>query len=85
MRNTSPSPSSTAWRPGVANLGVRPTVGGETLLLEVHLLDVSEDVYGKRLRVRFVRQLREERRFDDVEALRAQIARDVEAAREVFA
>ncbi|MGJ8632344.1 MAG: bifunctional riboflavin kinase/FAD synthetase [Luteolibacter sp.] len=63
---------------GVANLGTRPTVGGEEKLLEVHLLDFSGDLYGKVLRVRFDRFVREERKFGSVEELREQIARDVE-------
>lgn len=67
---------------GVANLGVRPTVEdrGERSL-EVHLLDFSEDCYGAQFEVAFVEQIREERKFDDLDALKAQIARDVETAR----
>lgn len=65
---------------GVANLGVRPTVqGGRSL--EVHLLDFSGDLYGRTLRIGFVARLRGETKFPDLAALRAQIARDVEAGR----
>ena len=71
--------------PAVANLGVRPTVGGTQPLLEVHVLDFSGQVYGRQVQVEFVQQLRDERRFDGLEALRAQIDLDVRAARAVFA
>lgn len=65
---------------GVANLGVRPTVtGGRSM--EVHLLDFSGDLYGRTLRIGFVARLRGELKFPDLPALRAQIARDVEAGR----
>ncbi len=62
---------------GVANLGMRPTVDGKERLLEVHLLDFSGDLYGRKLRVRFDQLLREERKFDSVEELKLQITRDV--------
>jgi riboflavin kinase/FMN adenylyltransferase len=72
--------------PGVCNVGVKPTVesaGG--VGAEVHLLDFDgRDLYGERIRVAFLRRLREERRFPSVEALRAQIARDVAEARAHF-
>ena len=67
--------------PGVANIGVRPTVDGETRLLEVHLFDVNEDLYGKYMRVEFLSKLREERRFESLDELKAQIARDADDAR----
>jgi len=65
---------------GVANLGVRPTMNGGRSL-EVHLLDFQGDLYGRFLRVGFVARLRGETKFPDLSALRAQIARDVEAGR----
>ena len=67
--------------PGVANLGERPTVGGRKLLLEVHALDESPDWYGAHLAVDFMGQLRAEKRFDSLDALKAQIALDANAAR----
>jgi len=70
--------------PGVANLGVRPTFAAGRSV-EVHLLDVDRDLYDARVRVAFVERLRGEQRFDGVEALKAQIARDVSAARAIFA
>lgn len=72
------------WRPGVANLGVRPTVDGKRRLLEVHLFDFEGDLYGQDVEVRFGRRLRGEQTFEDLEALRAQIARDVENGRRLF-
>jgi riboflavin kinase/FMN adenylyltransferase len=70
-----------AERPGVANLGVRPTVDGQQVVLEAHLFDFGGDLYGAAVRVAFVKRLREERRFGSVDELRAQIARDAEQAR----
>jgi riboflavin kinase/FMN adenylyltransferase len=65
----------------VVNIGVRPTFGEESLAIEAYLLDFSGDLYGRRLRLDFVRRLRDETRFASVEALRAQIAADVADAR----
>jgi riboflavin kinase/FMN adenylyltransferase len=68
--------------PGVANLGVRPTVGGDPApRLEVHLFDFAGDLYGRRLTVSLVEFLRPERKFDGLDALKAQIAADAAAAR----
>lgn len=72
-------------RPAVANLGVRPTVeGAGERRLEVHVLDWAGDLYGAEVRVAFVARLRDERRFDGLDALVAQIRADVAAARAVF-
>ncbi len=71
---------------GVANIGVRPTIanaGGERVF-EVHLFDFSGDLYGEDLEVSFRRFLRPEQKFPNLEALREQIARDVERARSVL-
>lgn len=70
--------------PGVANLGVRPTLGGTRPLLEVHLFDFDRDIYGKHISVRFVHKLRDEQRFPNFDALKAQIAADAAAARAFF-
>lgn len=70
--------------PGVANLGVRPTVGGTRPLLEVHLFDFDRDIYGAHISVRFVHKLRDEQRFPNIDALKAQIAADAAAARAFF-
>ena len=77
---------------GAANLGLNPTFrddahagsGREPLMLEVHLLDFDEDLYGRSLRVEFVHRLRDERRFPNVEALKEQIGRDVASARRLL-
>ena len=70
--------------PGVANLGIRPTVGGTRPLLEVHLFDFNRDIYGAHLSVRFLHKLRNEQRFPNFDALKAQIAADAVAARAFF-
>jgi riboflavin kinase/FMN adenylyltransferase len=70
--------------PGVANLGIRPTLGGTRPLLEVHLFDFDRDIYGAHLSVRFVHKLRNEQRFPNFDALKAQIAADAMAARAFF-
>ncbi|MEO8006088.1 MAG: bifunctional riboflavin kinase/FAD synthetase [Betaproteobacteria bacterium] len=72
--------------PGVASLGVRPTVkerGQPTL--EVHLFDFNGDLYGKRVTVRFLEKLRDEQKFAGIDALIAQMNRDAEQARQFFA
>ena len=70
------------WHPAAASLGTNPTfVEGGPLVLEVHLLDFDGDLYGKRLRVAFHTRLRDEARFPSVDALVAQIQRDIDAAR----
>tara|TARA_R110000868_G_scaffold56449_6_gene174634 strand:- start:1426 stop:2370 length:945 start_codon:yes stop_codon:yes gene_type:complete len=73
-----------AKRPAVANIGKRPTVDGVTEVLEVHLLDFDGDLYGRELAVEFHDHLRSERRFDGLDALKAQIALDAGLAREVL-
>jgi riboflavin kinase/FMN adenylyltransferase len=69
---------------GVVSLGVRPTFGGGARTLEVHLLDVNENLYGERLRVEFVRRLRKEKKFRSAEALVRQMDRDAARARHVL-
>jgi riboflavin kinase/FMN adenylyltransferase len=72
--------------PGVANLGRRPTLGGDPVSrLEVHLFDFAEDLYGMELHVALLHFLREERRFEDFAALRQQILDDAAAARRLLA
>lgn len=73
------------WREGVANVGVRPTVGGLTRpILEVHLLDYSGDLYGHQVEVSFVKKLREEQKFASFDALKQQIYRDIAEAKRFF-
>jgi riboflavin kinase/FMN adenylyltransferase len=71
--------------PAVASVGTRPTVGGKEWLLEVHLFDVDADLYGQRLEVEFVARLRDELRFDDLEAMTAQMHDDARLARRLLA
>jgi riboflavin kinase/FMN adenylyltransferase len=70
---------------GVASVGRRPTVNPVAIpLLEVHLFDRDEDLYGEHLRVRFLEKLRDEEKYDGLAALQAAIARDARQAREFF-
>ncbi len=72
--------------PGAANIGVRPTVAeGLKPVLEVHLLDFDRDIYGRHVDVNFMHKLRSEAKFESLDALKAQIARDVSDVRAYFA
>jgi len=76
------APPGRALGLGVMNIGVRPTVAGELRrTIEVHLFDLSRDLYGAWLRVHLVARLRDERKFDGLDALKAQIGRDVAEGR----
>jgi len=68
----------------VTNIGLRPTFGEATPTIETHVLDYSGDLYGHTVRLAFVQRLRDERRFDDVDALRAQIDADKRRAERLF-
>ncbi len=69
----------------VANLGVRPTIAGvPKLLLEVHILDFNGDLYGRHVHVEFMHKIREEMKFDTLDALKTQIAQDIIVARQYF-
>ncbi|MBJ2117700.1 MULTISPECIES: bifunctional riboflavin kinase/FAD synthetase [Proteus] len=68
--------------PGVANIGSRPTVKGKGVQLEVHLIDVNMDLYGRRIDVVLRKKLRNEQRFASLDALKQQIADDVATARD---
>jgi len=70
---------------GVANVGQRPTVDGKRTLLEVHLFDFDRDIYGAYVEVSFLQKIRDEQRFESLEALKSQIMRDVEQAKGFFA
>lgn len=69
---------------GVANLGTRPTVDGSRSLLEVYLLDFDQVIYGQFLQIEFLQKLRDERRFDSIAELKAQITKDVANAKDFF-
>ncbi|MFQ5774761.1 MAG: bifunctional riboflavin kinase/FAD synthetase [Kiloniellaceae bacterium] len=75
----------TVWHAGVASLGVRPTVDGRTLLLEVHLFDTDQDLYGQHMRVALVDYLRPEWKFDGLEAMKEQMVEDDRRARVILA
>lgn len=69
----------------VANLGIRPTIAGvPKLMLEVHVLDFNGDLYDKHVHIEFLHKIRDEMKFDGLDALKAQIAADVAVAREFF-
>jgi riboflavin kinase / FMN adenylyltransferase len=65
---------------GMLNIGFRPTLGGTSLSIEAHLFHFSGDLYGKLLEVAFVARLRDEQKFNGLEELKAQLARDKQAA-----
>lgn len=69
---------------GVANLGRRPTVDGIKTLLEVHLFDFNEQIYGNRICVEFVEKIRDEKKFASFDALKSQIFKDCERAKEIL-
>jgi riboflavin kinase / FMN adenylyltransferase len=71
--------------PGALSLGFRPTFGGNTLTVEVFILDFAADIYDKIVSVWFVQRLRAEKRFASVPALQQQMARDVENTRRILA
>ncbi|HEX6998949.1 MAG TPA: bifunctional riboflavin kinase/FAD synthetase [Gammaproteobacteria bacterium] len=70
---------------GVASVGTRPTIGGGRPLLEVLIFDFDADIYDRYITVHFVKRLREERRFPDLESLQRQMRRDVQEARAALA
>jgi riboflavin kinase/FMN adenylyltransferase len=67
---------------GIANIGIRPTVGGTSPVLEVNIFDFKKEIYGKRVKVEFVKKIRDEKKFDSLEDLKKQIAKDVSTAKE---
>lgn len=69
---------------GMANIGFRPTVGGQERRFEVHLFDYAGELYGEELQIHFVRRLRGEQRFSGLEELKAQLGRDAQAARDAL-
>ncbi len=68
----------------ITNVGVRPTFGDNRLIVETHIIDFKDDVYGKPIRIEFVDRLRDERRFESIDALVEQISRDVKRTKEIF-
>jgi riboflavin kinase/FMN adenylyltransferase len=73
------------WRRSVTNIGMRPTFDdGTTTSVETHVLNWSDDLYGDVVRVRFLRRLRDEKKFGSIADLKSQIERDVSRAEEYF-
>jgi riboflavin kinase / FMN adenylyltransferase len=70
--------------PGVANIGTRPTVDGTRTILEVHLLDFNQEIYGRYVQVEFCEKLRDEVRYPNLDLLKEQISKDVAKARDYF-
>ena len=67
---------------GIANVGTRPTIDGTRNVLEVHLLNFDKDIYGTRIRVEFIKKIRDEIKFDSLDLLKQQIQQDVEKAKQ---
>ncbi|HKP86636.1 MAG TPA: bifunctional riboflavin kinase/FAD synthetase [Blastocatellia bacterium] len=73
------------WRRSITNIGNKPTFGGDAeVTVETHVMDFDRDLYGEKIRVRFLHRLRGERRFESVDALRAQIQSDYGRALRYF-
>ena len=69
---------------GIANMGIRPTVDGSKPVLEIHIFDFSESIYGQRLTVEFKNKLRDEKKFDNIDLLKEQILQDISQAKEIL-
>lgn len=66
---------------GMLNIGYRPTVGGKSKTIEVNIFDFNEDIYGENITIDFVDRIRDELKFEDVDALKKQLAKDKEKAK----
>lgn len=73
------------WLMGAANIGIRPMFETPTPLLEVHILDYNKEIYGHTLRAQLVKKLRDEEKFDSLDALKDQMAKDCEDTRRLLA
>ena len=69
---------------GVANIGMRPTFGGDSVVLEAHAFDFEGDLYGHRVTVQLIDFIRAEKKFDGLDALKAQITADCETAQNIL-
>jgi riboflavin kinase/FMN adenylyltransferase len=69
---------------GIANMGVRPTVGGTSPVLEIHIFDFNEEIYGERIEVEFFKKIRDEQKFDNLDKLKEQINLDIVKTRKFF-
>ena len=73
--------SGSKWYPAAISVGVKPTMGGHALTVEAHLIDFSDDLYGKTIRIQFARWLRDQQKFSSVKQLQRQLARDIARTR----
>ena len=69
---------------GIANMGIRPTVGGKRPVLETHIFDFEKDIYGRRITVQFIEKIRDEVKFDSIDLLKSQIKKDIEEANKIL-
>ena len=69
---------------GIANMGIRPTVGGKRPVLETHIFDFEKDIYGSRITVQFIEKIREEVKFDSIDLLKSQIKKDIAEAKKIL-
>jgi riboflavin kinase/FMN adenylyltransferase len=69
---------------GIANMGIRPTVDGSKPVLEIHIFNFSESIYGQRLTVEFKNKLRDEKKFDNINLLKEQILQDISQAKKIL-
>ncbi len=69
---------------GVANIGYSPTFDDHLFTVEVHILDFDTDIYGRKIKVNFLKRIRDEEKFDSLDALSSQIRKDIEVARKLF-
>ena len=76
--------NSVEFKHGMMNIGMRPTFDGHQQTLEVHIFRLSEDLYGQQLLVSFVERLREEQRFESIEALMSQLQQDAVLAEQIL-
>ena len=69
---------------GVANIGYSPTFDDQIFTVEVHILDFDDDIYDKKIKVNFLQRIRDEIKFESIEALSAQIHKDIAVAHSLF-
>jgi len=69
---------------GIANMGVRPTIGGNSPVLEIHLFEFDKDIYSERLIVKFIKKIRDEKKFDNLDMLKLQIQEDILIAKNIL-
>lgn len=68
---------NTNFGKGIANFGIRPTINGKTPVLEVHIINFDNDIYGKKIKIQFEQMIRFEQKFNSLEDLKSQIQRDI--------